>query len=277
MSQRFSLSDVTRTQQRLRERIQQMALDDAGHGYDPFGAHLDWVAWGTSVVLPFYAGYFRVSSHGAQRLPGDGPVIVAANHSGTLPVDAIMLWMDLIAHTEPPRLPRVVMDHFVMNLPWVNTWFTRTGAVGGSRGNVRWILEHGGLLVVFPEGVPGIAKPFSQRYQLQQWREGHVEFAIRHGAAVVPTAIIGAEEQMPQVATIPWVNVFGAPHFPIPATLLPLPVHIHIHYGEPIRFDAYLPEAANDAAVLEDATARVKDAVHALIEQGLEQRRGIFW
>ena len=48
-------------------------------------------------------------------------------------------------------------------------------------------------------GVPGISKPFRQRYRLRPFRVGHAELAIRHGARVVPAAVVGAEEQLPLV------------------------------------------------------------------------------
>ena len=101
--------------------------------------------------------------------------------------------------------------------------FARCGVVGGSRGNAKALLEAGEMLMIFPEGTPGIGKPFSDRYQLQEWRQGHCELAIRHSAPVVPVGIIGPEEQMPQVGLIKGLKAFGVPHLPVPATPFPLP------------------------------------------------------
>ena len=90
--------------------------------------------------------------------------------------------------------------------------------------------------MIFPEGTPGIGKPFSDRYQLQEWRVGHCELAIRYRAPVVPVGIVGAEEQMPQLARIPMPKASPVPYLPVPATPLPLPVRYHIHFGEPMHF-----------------------------------------
>ncbi|MBH25708.1 MAG: glycerol acyltransferase [Myxococcales bacterium] len=254
----------------------ELRFDDRGHGYDPFGAHRDWVEGAAAVIAPLYRWYFRVRSYGSEQIPASGPVIVASNHSGTLPFDGAMLYMDIVHHTNPPRLPRPIVDLFVPSLPVVGTTFSRLGVVAGSRGNVHRLLNRGELLLIFPEGTPGIGKPFSERYHLQTWREGHAELAIRHQAPVVPVAMIGPEEQMPQIAQIP-VSLFGAPYLPIPLTLLPLPVRYHIHYGAPIPLHRdYRPEQADDPAIVHEAAQRIKDAVQCLLDHGLRQREGVF-
>jgi len=260
-----------------KDRARRLQFRDAGHGYDAFGMHPDFVALADALTSPIYKGYFRVRSYGAEHLPAYGPAIVAANHSGTLPLDGVMLWSDIINHTDPPRNPRAVADYFVSTLPVISTLFARCGVVTGSRGNARALLEAGEILMLFPEGVPGIGKPFSSRYQLQEWRVGHVELAIRHQAPVVPVGIVGAEEQMPQLARIPMPRSSPLPYLPVPATPLPLPVRYHIHYGEPIRFDReFEPHDADDPELVQQAALRVRDAVQELIRRGLEQREGIF-
>ncbi|MCB9677571.1 MAG: acyltransferase family protein [Alphaproteobacteria bacterium] len=259
----------------VRERAERLYYRDEGHGYDRFGLHPDFVALGDVIGKPGYEWYFRVESHGAENIPKTGPGILAANHSGTLPMDGAMLWVDVLRNTDPPRCSRPLADYFVPSLPFVSTLFARCGVVGGSRGNAQALLEAGELLMIFPEGVPGIGKPFAQRYQLQHWTKGHCELAIRHRAPVIPIGIVGAEEQMPQIARIP---VKGpVPYIPIPATLVPLPTKYHIHYGEPIPLhEEFSPDDADDPEIVRNAAARVKAAVQALLERGLSERKGIF-
>ena len=55
--------------------------------------------------------------------------------------------------------------------------------------------------MVFPEGVKGTGKPFSERYRLQRFgRGGFVEVALRTGAPIVPVAVVGSEEIYPKLA-----------------------------------------------------------------------------
>ena len=262
----------------VKDRADRLHFRDAGHGYDAFGMHPDFVAMADALTSPLYRRYFRVKSYGADNIPATGPGILASNHSGTLPVDGMMLWSDVLQHTDPPRNPRAVADYFVSTLPVISTLFARCGVVTGSRGNARALLEAGELLMIFPEGTPGIGKPFSARYQLQEWRVGHTELAIRYQAPVVPVGIVGAEEQMPQLARIPLPKpVSPVPYLPVPATPVPLPVRYHILYGEPLRFDEeFEPGDADDPDLVKEAALRVRDAVQELIHRGLERREGIF-
>lgn len=274
LTRRFVSSVLTEEQQR---HVAGVRVADAGHGFDRFGMSPQGVGVGLSLFRHLHDHYFRVKTYGAQNIPKAGATIVASNHSGTLPIDGFMLWADILLNTHPPRAGRPVADFFVPGLPFINTVFSRGGVIAGSRGNVHAALDAGELLLVFPEGVRGIGKPYSKRYQLQRWTVGHAELAIRHRALVVPAAVIGAEEAWPQATKIEALRAFGVPYLPIPATPLPMPTRFHLHYGEPLAlFDDFPPEAARDPEALQDAAGRVRDAVAVLIARGLELREGVF-
>jgi 1-acyl-sn-glycerol-3-phosphate acyltransferase len=264
--------------QEERDRLASLHFHDAGHGYDAFGLHPDFVALGESVAWPLYKRYFRVRSYNNHHIPSTGPAILAGNHSGSLPIDGMMLWMDVLQHTDPPRVARPIADHFVVALPWIGTFFARGGVVGGSRGNARKLLESGELLMIFPEGTPGIVKPWAERYKLRKFRQGHAEMAIRHSAPIVPVGFVGGEEQLPQLTNSRRLGkLFDIPTMPIPAVPVPLPVRYHIHYGEPIHVEReFSPSDADDPAIVAAVAARVQVAVQALLEAGLSQRKGIF-
>ena len=262
----------------LKAHLDQLHYRDAGHGYDAFGLHPDFVAFGLGLTRWPYERYFRVLSHGIEHLPTDGPAILAANHSGNLPIDGMMLWHDVLRQTNPARVARGIADHFVPSLPFVGTLFARGGMVGGSRGNARTLLEAGELLMIFPEGVPGIIKPWAQRYQLKKFRVGHAELAIRHGAPIVPVGIVGAEEQLPALMSSKRLGKsFGIEAVPIPIVPLPLPVRYRIYYGKPIPVHLeYTPDAADDPTILKSVAKRVQAAVAELLKQGLSEREGVF-
>ncbi len=248
---------------------------DEGHGFDLFGLEPRAVDRAAALAAPLYDHYFRVDSHGAEHVPVTGPAIVVANHSGVLPVDGAMLWLDLLRRTG--RIPRMVADRFVPQLPFASTAFARCGVVSGTRTNVRRLLERGELVVIFPEGVAGVAKPWRERYHLQPWRVGHVELAIRHRAPIVPVAIVGAEESWPVLVRLRGIRAFGAPYLPIPMSPLPLPAHYHLRYGAPIALHRDLPpHAADDPETVEAAATRVRGAVEELIAAALAERDGVF-
>ena len=247
-----------------------------GDGYDCYGASAEGSALALALTRGLYERWFRVDSAGAHHVPSTGPVIVAANHSGTLPFDAAMLHADLLRRTDPPRLPRSVVDRFVPRLPWFSALVARAGAINGTRRNVEHVLATGQLLVVFPEGTVGIGKPFAERYRLQTWRPGHAELALRHRAPVVPTAIVGAEEQMPILARLERFHAFGAPYLPIPLVPFPLPVRYRVRYGPPLALHRMFPGDPRDPALIRAAAAEVEGAVQALIDETLAAREGVF-
>jgi 1-acyl-sn-glycerol-3-phosphate acyltransferase len=259
--------------------VREAPFHDEGYGFDVFGLHPPSLARVVRASRFFYERYFRVDSAGAEHIPAEGPVILVANHGGVLPVDGAMLCLDVLRQTEPPRIPRAVADHFVPRLPLVSTLFARMGVVAGTRANVRHLLGRGELIAIFPEGVTGPGKPFRERYRIQCWRVGFAELAIRHGAAVVPVAIVGAEESWPVLHKITALRAFGAPYLPIPASPVPLPARYHLRYGAPIRFAAE-PAAADDPRAVAAAAEEARAALERLIALARAERergiRGVF-
>ena len=55
------------------------------------------------VLRLLYERYFRVEVTGIEHLPPDGSALLVANHSGTVPMDALMLMMAV--HDETPDEP----------------------------------------------------------------------------------------------------------------------------------------------------------------------------
>jgi 1-acyl-sn-glycerol-3-phosphate acyltransferase len=259
------------------ERLGQLKYDDAGHGYDAFGMHSDWLIAARGVGDFLYRRYFRVSAYGAESIPAHGAAFLVANHAGMLPIDAMLLCLDVVEHTDPPRMPRTVLDRFVPQLPFAGVLLSRLGAVSGTQSNMRHLLEAGELCLTFPEGLEAIGKPFRERYKLQGWRVGHAEMALRHGVPVIPVAVVGSEEQWPQLTRISGIPLFGAPYLPIPASPIPLPVHYRIHYGTSIDLRAQCGGGLDlSAETVARAAAITRAALEKLLGEGLAARRGVF-
>lgn len=259
------------------DRLARLRFRDAGHGFDVLGLEPLAVAAALGACRFAYERYFRVESQGIEHVPARGAAILASNHSGLLPIDAAMLIVDVLRRTDPPRIPRAIGDVFIPLMPWIGTLFSRVGVVSGSRANFRHLLENGELVLVFPEGAAGIGKGFARRYQLESWRVGHAELALRHRVPVIPIAVVGAEEAWPQLTRIDRFHAFGAPFLPIPLTPVPLPGRLHVRYGEPLELcRMFDPERADDPRVASQAAECVRAAVADLLRRGLEERRGMF-
>jgi 1-acyl-sn-glycerol-3-phosphate acyltransferase len=105
-------------------------------------------------------------------------------------------------------------------------------------------------------------------------------------APLVPCAIIGAEETNPliyrlesiaELLKLPYLPI--TPTFPLlgPLGLLPAPTRWQIRFGEPISFDSYGPEAADDHVLVGRLSDRVRSSIQALIEDGLRDRKSIWF
>jgi 1-acyl-sn-glycerol-3-phosphate acyltransferase len=65
--------------------------------------------------------------------------------------------------------------------------------------NCRRLLEKDEAILIFPEGVKGIAKLWHERYQLREFGLGFMRLALETNTPIVPVAVIGAEEQAPSM------------------------------------------------------------------------------
>jgi 1-acyl-sn-glycerol-3-phosphate acyltransferase len=201
-----------------------------------------------------------------------------ANHSGQIPIDAAIIGCAMFFDANPPRITRAMVDKWTATLPFVSTFFSRMGQVVGLPENARRLLEMEELLLVFPEGVRGISKPFRERYQLKEFGSGFMRLAMATNTPIVPLAVVGAEEQYVSLGSLGWAaKTLGMPVFPLVPQLavggpLPLPTRYRLFFGEPMHF-AGDPE---DTATVSDKVYLVREAVRHILRRGLAQRRSVF-
>ena len=179
----------------------------------------------------------------------------------------------------------MVLD-WAFALPFVSAFMRRCGGVPGSPHNAIRLLEQDRLVTVFPEGVKGTGKPFSERYRLQRFgRGGFVEMALRTGAPIVPVAIVGSEEIYPKLAESPTLaRLLGAPFVPITPTfpwlgalgLIPLPSRWRIEFCEPIDLSEHPPDAADDRRLVFDVSEQVRETIQARLYANLVERGPAF-
>ncbi|MFI1801816.1 lysophospholipid acyltransferase family protein [Streptomyces sp. NPDC020379] len=240
-----------------------------------------------SALRPFYEKYFRVEVKGLENIPDKGAALVVANHSGTLPVDGLMLQVALHDHHPAGRHIRMLAADLVFALPVINEISRKLGHTLACVEDAEKLLERGEVVGVMPEGFKGIGKPFSERYKLQRFgRGGFVSTALRAGAPIVPCSIVGAEEIFPMVGNAKTVaRLLGLPYFPLtptwpwlgPLGLVPLPTKWTIQFGEPIPTDGYPPEAADDPMLMFNLTDQVRETIQHTLYKQLVQRRSVFF
>ncbi len=260
-----------------RARLEKITAPANEYGVDPYGLDLDFATAAVAPLTWLYRKYFRVQVHGVERVPAEGRVVLVSNHSGQLPFDAAMIEVALLLERDPPRVVRALVERWVPTLPFVSTFMARCGQIVGTPENCRRLLAADEAILVFPEGVRGLNKPFRDRYRLRKFGPGFMRLALESGAPIVPVGVVGAEEQAPALFDVkPLARLLGFPAFPITPTILPLPLpsRYHLHFGEPLRFAGSPDE---DDAELERKVEEVQAAVAALLERGLAERKHVFW
>lgn len=174
--------------------------------HDPFDA-----SWARSlehrVLAPMLDAWFRAEIVGGETLPAEGPVIFASNHSGNaFPYDAIaldaLLWRR-DGMTDASKM-RTVYERELSYVWWmrpfgIDDFWRRGGGVDMTYDNLDFLLRRRDRVLYFPEGVPGIGKGFSKRYQLQPFHTSFVRLAAIHDVPIIPIHIVNAE----------WIHPFG--------------------------------------------------------------------
>lgn len=238
------------------------------------------------IVRPLYRAWFRVSTVGIENIPATGSGLIVSNHAGAIAVDSVMTQVAI--HDEHPqhRFLRMLAADLVFNLPLIGDAARKAGHVSANVKNAEALLGEGELVGVWPEGFKGVGKPFHKRYQLQRFgRGGFVAVALRTGAPIIPTAVVGSEEIYPIIGDAKGLaKLFDLPYFPItptfpwfgPLGMIPLPSKWTIEFGEPIPTAHYGAEAANDPAVVFELTDIVRDKIQAMLIARLMHRTHVF-
>ena len=234
-----------------------------------------------------YEVWWRVDVTGVANVPAHGRGLLVANHAGSLfPFDASMMTMAVMREHPLPRWPRFMVLDWAFVLPFLSAFMRRVGGVPASPYNATSLLERDELVMVFPEGIKGTGKPFSERYRLQRFgRGGFVEVALRTRSPIVPVAVVGSEEIYPKVADAPGLaRAIGAPFIPItptfpwlgPLGLIPLPSKWRIEFCDPIDLTDHPPEAADDRGLVFDISEQVRETIQAKVYENLVARGGAF-
>lgn len=260
----------------LRDRVARLDVQVNELGYDRWGASPRDAVRALAVVRWLYTHYFRVETHGIGHVP-TGRVLLVGNHSAQLAYDGMLIAAAMALEAEPPRLVRAMIERFFARVPLVSILMTRMGQLTGTpRNAARLLADEDAAVLVFPEGHRGGGRVWRDRYKILGYSQGFMRMALETRAPIVPFAFIGGEEMAPSLSRMePLARLFGTPYFPLSPTLLPLPlpVKVHVYFGEPLRFTG---TAEDEDEAIQTRVDRVEEAVAALIERGLAERRGVF-
>ena len=237
-----------------------------------------------TALRPIAEKWFRIDVQGADNIPAEGGALIVSNHSGTLPMDALMTLVTV--HDLTGRHLRPLGADLVFKMPLVSSIARKSGATLACNEDAERMLAGGELVGVWPEGFKGIGKPYAERYKLQRFgRGGFVSAALRTGVPIIPLSVVGAEEIYPLVGNVPSLaRLLGVPYVPItpffpllgPLGLVPLPSKWLLEFGEPIRTDEFDDGAADDPMLVFNVTDQVRETIQQTLYSLLMQRDSVF-
>ena len=240
-------------------------------------------------ALALYRNWFRVQTRGLEHIPPEGPALIVANHSGVLPLDAIMLQAGVYSEHPAGRNVRLLTADLVYTLPVLASLARRSGHARADPTKALQLLEAGEVVGVFPEGFKGIGKPFSERYRLQRFgRGGFVRTALQAVVPMIPCAIVGAEEIYPMIGNSELLaRALRLPYFPLtplfpwlgPIGAVPLPSNWVIEFCAPIEpreFISGAPDDEPDGEVVADLADRVRDTIQGKLDELVAERGPAF-
>jgi 1-acyl-sn-glycerol-3-phosphate acyltransferase len=192
---------------------------------------------------PMLRSMFGLEVTGLERLPAEGPFILAANHHNYL--DAVVLGVAV-----PRPIHFLVMPRVFHASPLHPSFHRRVGSIpvnlerpdpGAIKRTLR-VLEDGGVVGIFPEG------PFSREGRLVSGQPGVAMIALRSGVPVVPAAISGTYEALA-----------GRRFY------LPRSYPLAVRFGQPSHFHQTRRRRANQAN-REEITRRIMSHIAALLD-----------
>jgi 1-acyl-sn-glycerol-3-phosphate acyltransferase len=216
------------------------------------------------VVYDFlYRYWFRVQVEGIENVPSDGGALLLANHAGAIPPDGAMIAKAIREEHPRPRPVHLLTARSMAAVPGLGMLQTKLGRVAPHPANLqRLLFDEAQLVLAFPEGTAGSAKPVKERYRLRRFASrGLVEAALEAHAPVVPIAVLGAEEAAPIITRM---RIPALPRLPL-AVPVPLPAKLRIRFLEPIDTAKLASSADGDPGI----AGRFLEDVRALIQENL--------
>jgi len=141
-----------------------------------------------AIIRAVFSAVCRVDARQLERIPGQGPAIVVANHINFLESPVMVSWLDNpavtgIAKRESWKNP---LFYFLFNL-WEIIPIDRGLVDREAFNRAQEALQNGKLLAVAPEGTR------SKTGQLLKAKPGVAVIAARSGAPIIPVALWGHE------------------------------------------------------------------------------------
>lgn len=192
---------------------------------------------GRRIGVGLMYGLWKPRVLGAWKVPAAGPVILAVNHSHNVDGPMVMGTAPRPTHFLIKKEAFIgPLDRFLQGIGQVKV--DREIADRTAITRALGVLDHGGVLGIFPEGTRGEG-------DFASLRAGLAYFAVRSGAPIVPVAVLGSTERRGRLLK-------GLP---------PLRSRVDVVFGDP--FEAGDDNGRRTRKALDEATVRIQERLTA--------------
>jgi len=211
--------------------------------------------------------YHNHTVEGLEKIPTDGPMLLAVNHS-LATYDGFLLGDTISDHTQ--RVPAALGDDLIFKTPVLAEWASQVGIRPANQANALELLQQGNMVFVAPGGMREALRPSNEAYTVR-WenRKGFARMALR---AQVPLILIGCPEadevyKVYPSAVTKWV--YKTFKVPLPLirglgpTLIPRPVKLTHKVADPIYPPPYDP--AREEEQVDALHRQAVDTMNALL------------
>lgn len=267
------------------QKFKQNILSKYGDLPDQYGFNCDTLFKLEIFLRYLYEEYFEVQTIGIENIPANGRAILVGNHSGVLPIDALMLYIALLNKHPNPRRIRFLVHHWLLSAPFVGDLIKGSGGVPADYKTAKELLEKDEIVFFYPEGSRGTGKPFNMRYRLDNFDPGFIKAAIETQSPIIQITTVGGDEIFPLLGNFRSIaRLMGAPYWPITPTYpwlpfsvscMPLPVKLLIKIEKPSLLD-YPPERCHDRHLRKDLARSFQYGIQRNLNKLLRLRKSPF-
>lgn len=243
---------------------------------------------------PLLRRYFRPVVRGLDRIP-PGPALYVGNHNGVLSWDSFTFFSEVYAAHGLEFLPYALGHDLSMQLPLIHQLFVPLGAIRASHQNAHRVFARGGKVLVYPGSDYDSFRAYRDRNRILFGpRRGYVRLALREQVPIVPVVTAGAHEVLyiiddgawlaralrldklvrsktwPIALSIPWGLTIGPP-----PPFVPWPAQFFQEALEPIEFECGGPDAAADAAYVEQCHEAVLTTMQTALDRLVAERDAV--
>lgn len=150
-------------------------------------------------------GYHRSEVRGLESFPPGGALVVANHSGGVLAMDIPVFatgFYDMFGYDRPV----LTLSHDILLNSPISDVLVRLGLIRATRDNAAAALRAGAVVMVFPGGDYDTSRPTAFANTIDfAGRTGYVKTALEAGVPIIPTVLIGGQENQLYLSRGEWL------------------------------------------------------------------------